>query len=397
LSGYEARFRTPVDRSGTNAEKYALRQKLFGTEDVLPMWVADMDIETAPCVVEAVRRRAEHPLYGYEEMPQSAFEAQMAWMRRRHGWKLQREWLFYSPSVVATINLAIQAYTKPGEKVIVQTPVYPPFFKSVANNGRVVLENPLRRDENGEYTFDLDGLRAKIDADTKLLLLCSPHNPVGRVWRREELRALAELCLEHGIRVLADEIHADLVFAPHRHVPFASLGDEVAAITATAMGPGKSFNVAGLAISTVAIADEAMREAFVRVYESIHFAQGTIFGHAAFEAAYRHGEGWLEALLGHLESNLQRLCTLAQSYPGQLETAMPQGTYLAWMDCSKMGLEGRALRRFFIEEARLGLSPGSSFGKEGYGFMRLNAAVPTPVMDEALRRLEHALSNRRGG
>ena len=387
----ERLFDTVVPRERTNAEKYALRQKLFGTEEVLPMWVADMDIETAPCVVEAVQQRARHSVYGYEEMPESAFEAQIAWMKKRHGLELEREWLFFSPSVVATINVAIQAFTSPGEKVIVQTPVYSPFYKSVECNGREVVYNPLKRTESGDYTFDFDDLLARIDGDTKLLLLCSPHNPVGRVWRETELRRLAEICLEHDIKVLADEIHSDLVFAPHRHIPFASLGDEVAKITVTAIGPGKTFNVAGLSISTVAIVDETMREQFEAVYESIHFAQGTVFGHVGFEAAYREGQPWLEALLKHLSCNLDRLESLLKRYPEKIRLHRPEGTYLAWLECEGMSFSGKALRRFFIEEAKLGLSPGVSFGKEGSGYMRMNIAVPTGTMDEALKRLESAL------
>lgn len=385
------RFDRVVPREAGNAEKYALRKKLFGTEDLLPMWVADMDIETAPCVVRAVQERAKHPIYGYEEMPDAAFEAQIGWMERRHGAHLEREWMLYSPSVVATLNVAIQAFTAPGDKVVVQPPVYPPFFKSVEQNGREVVNNPLRRTETGEYTFDFDDLLAKIDARTKLLLLCSPHNPVGRVWREEELRRLAEICLEHGIRVVADEIHSDLVFAPHRHLPFISLGEAVRDITLTALGPGKTFNVAGLSISTVCIPDPQMRDRFKAVYDSIHFAQGTIFGHAGFEAAYREGGAWLEALLEHLAGNLGALLNVVGKYPGKIALRPPEGSYLAWLECSGMGLGGRELRRFFIEEAKLGLTPGSSFGKGGAGFMRMNIAVPAPVMEEALRRLGHAL------
>ena len=247
-------FDRVTDRTRGNAEKYALRQRLFHTEDVLPMWVADMDIETPACVRDAVRRRADHPVYGYEEMPQSAFEAQMEWMQRRHSLALQREWLFYSHSVVASISAAIEAFTEPGDEVIVQPPIYPPFVSTVAHSGRAVLLNPLRRDQNGIYRFDLEGLEKRITPKTKLLLLSSPHNPVGRVWEREELAALAALCLEHGIRVFADEIHSDLVYAGFRHTPFMSLGADARDITVTAVGPGKTFNVAGLAISTVAIA-----------------------------------------------------------------------------------------------------------------------------------------------
>ncbi len=382
------------DRESSRAEKYTLREQLFGTEDVLPMWVADMDVETPECVRNAVGKRAEHPVYGYEEMPDSAFEAQMAWTKRRHGFGMEREWLRYSHSVVASISVAIQAFTEPGDEVVVQTPVYPPFFKQVLHNGRKVLDNPLRRDEAGDYRFDLDDLREKITPGTKLLLLCSPHNPVGRVWERAELEALAELCLEHGIRVFADEIHSDLVYEGFTHIPFASLSPEVRDITVTAIGPGKTFNVAGLAISTAAVADAAMRERFDEVCEAIHFAQGTVFGHVGFEAAYREGEAWLEALLKHLEANARRLEVTLSRFDG-IGFTPPQGTYLAWLDCRGLGFgSDRKLREFFVREAKLGLSPGISFGREGSGFMRLNFAVPTPVMDEALRRLERALSGK---
>ena len=384
-------FDRVTERSGGNAEKYALRRKLFGTEDVLPMWVADMDIETPLCVRNAVMKRAEHPVYGYEEMPRSAYEAQCAWMATRHGVTMAPEELFFSHSVVASISAAIAAFTDPGDEVVVQPPIYPPFVSTVRHSGRRVLSNPLRQDEEGTYRFDLEGLEKQITPKTKLLLLCSPHNPVGRVWERAELEALAAICLRHGITVFADEIHSDLLFAGHRHTPFVALGDAVRAMTVTALGPGKTFNVAGLAVSTVAITDTAMRTRFKAVYDTIHFAQGTVFGHAGFEAAYREGAAWLEALLGHLQGNVDRLAALT-SRIDTIAFRPPEGTYLAWLDCRRMGFESdKALREFFIREARLGLSPGISFGREGSGFMRLNFAVPTPTMDEALNRLEGAL------
>jgi cystathionine beta-lyase len=387
-------FDRVTDRTTGNAEKYALRQKLFGSEDVLPMWVADMDIETPECVRAAVMQRAKEPIYGYEEMPDSAFEAQMAWMQRRHGLALQREWLFYSHSVVASISTAIMAFSEPGDEVVVQPPIYPPFMKQVTRNGRKLLLNPLKQDSRGVWRFDLDGLKAAITPKTKLLLLCSPHNPVGRVWEKSELEALAALCLEQGIKVFLDEIHSDLVYAPYRHTPFASLAPEVRDISVTAIGPGKTFNVAGLAISTIAVADDTMRRQFDEVYQQIHFAQGTVFGHAGFEAAYREGEAWLEALLVHLKTNSDRLAGVLDGAEG-IEYHAPEGTYLAWLDCRKMGFDSdRALREFFIKEVKLGLSPGISFGREDSGFMRLNFAVPTPVMDEALKRLERALERR---
>lgn len=379
------------DRSDTNAEKYVLRKRLFGREDVLPMWVADMDIKTPSFVRDAIVRRAEEPIYGYEMMPDSAFEAQITWMKRVHGVTIKREWMSYSPSVVATINLAIQAFTKPGDKVVYQPPVYSPFFKSIANNGRQLVSNPLRRDEVGDYRFDFEDLRAKIDKDTKLLLLCSPHNPVGRVWRREELQELADICLEYDIKVLSDEVHADLVYHPHKHIPFAALDDAVRDITITAIGPGKTFNVAGLSISTLVIANETMRQQFARVYERVHLAEGTVFGHVGFEAAYREGLRWREGLLEHLSNNVGRLESVIKQHQDKIKMRRPEGTYLAWMDCRKMGLSESESRRFFIEKAGLGLSPGVLFGREGQGFIRLNFAVPTAMMQRAVAGLDEAL------
>lgn len=386
-------FTSVTDRSKSNAEKYTLRETLFQTEDVLPMWVADMDIETPECIVEAVKRRASHPVYGYEEVPESAYDAQISWVKKRFNHDIKREWMFYSHSVVATINTAIHAFTEPGDKIIVQTPIYPPFLKNVTRNGREVLRNPLLRSENGEYRFDFENLRAQIDEKTKLLLLCSPHNPVGRVWRRDELEELAAICVEHNIKVVADEIHSDLVYAPNIHIPFASLSDAVANLTLTAIGPGKTFNTAGLAISTVVVKDEQMRQDFDDAYERIHFAQGNVFAHAGFEAAYKEGEPWLEALLVHLQSNIEKLSALAKRHSDKIHFIPPEGTYLAWLDCSGLGLSSRELRRFFIEDAALGLSPGISFGKEGKNYMRLNFAVPTPIMDDAIAQLDMALSD----
>jgi len=384
-------FDIVIDRTVGNAEKYMLRKRLFGREDVIPMWVADMDIATPSFITEAIEVRAGHRVYGYEEMPDSAFEAQMAWMKEEHGFAMEREWMFYSPSVVATINLAIQAFTEPGDKVIFQPPVYTPFFKSIANNQRQMVSNPLRRDVNGDYHFDFDDLRSKIDKDTRLLLLCSPHNPVGRVWKREELLELADICLQHDIKVFSDEIHSDLVYHPFRHIPFASLGEAVKKITITAIGPGKTFNVAGLSISTVAIADAAMRRQFQIHYERIHFAQGTIFGHVGFEAAYLNGFQWKEKLLDYLLDNVYKLAEVVKKHSDKISMNMPEGTYLAWMDCAKMGLNDKELRDFFVQKAGLGLSPGILFGSGGEGFMRLNFAVPSSVMDKALAQLHAAL------
>ncbi|MBA1433111.1 MAG: pyridoxal phosphate-dependent aminotransferase [Epsilonproteobacteria bacterium] len=384
-------FSTAASRAQSNAEKYTLREELFGTEDVLPAWVADMDINTPKFVLDAVKKRLEHPIVGYEEVPDSAFLAQIAWMQKRHGVVFKREDMFYSHSVVASMAVAIEAFTQKGEGVIVQTPVYPPFFHTVKKLERRLVLNPLQQREDGSYTFDIDDFKAKIDKDTKLLLLCSPHNPVGRVWRKEELRAIAEVCYENGIIVFADEIHCDLVYKPNRHTPFTSLSDKAREISLTAIGVGKTFNMAGFAISSVVVQNPALRERFQKAHERVHFAQGSVLSHVAFETAYKEGEEWLEALLMHLRENYERLATLLREYEELIRLTPIEGTYLAWLDCRGMGLEDRELREWFVQEAKLGLNAGLSFGREGSGFMRLNFAVPSDTMQEIIQRLQKAL------
>ena len=386
-----------VDRQDSNAEKYQLRQKLFKTEDVLPMWVADMDIASPPCVQEAIQKRAQHPIYGYEMMPKSAYEAQMAWIKESHGYSMNHEQMLYSHSVVTSMSIAIQAFSEVGDKVIVQTPVYSPFYDSVARNNREVLYNPLKQDSKGVYRFDIENLVAQIDEKTKMLLLCSPHNPVGRVWKREELEAIAKVALEHNLVVFADEIHSDLVYKGHKHIPFGSLSEAVDAITITAYGVGKTFNLAGLATSTVHIANASLFERYKKVYEAIHLAEGNVFGHVAFEVAYREGRPWLEGLLEHLTCNIEMLMDMLSNYKEYITCKRPEGTYLLWLDCRGMGLSNKALRRFFTKETKLGLNPGLAFSKEGSGFMRMNIAVPTATMQQAIKQLKEALERFKRG
>ena len=387
-------FRYSANREKTNAEKYTLREELFGTIDVEPVWVADMDINTPTFVLEAVGERLKHPIVGYEEVPESAFNAQREWMKEQHGFEFSLEEMFYSHSVVASMSVAIEAFSKEGEGVIVQTPVYPPFFHSVMNLDRKLIKNPLKHNSNGEYTFDIDDLKSKIDKNTKLLLLCSPHNPVGRVWKREELESILEICLQNDIIVFADEIHSDLVYSPNKHTPFASLKN-AAEISLTAIGVGKSFNMAGFAMSSVVVQNKNLHERFKKAYERVHFAQGAVLSHVAFEAAYKHGKKWLIELREHLYLNYQELNKLALEYNEFIKVTPIEATYLAWIDCRAMGLRDKALREFFIKEAKLGLNAGISFGREGHGFMRLNFAVSSAKMSKIIKQLENALQNRR--
>ncbi|MDQ7044480.1 MAG: pyridoxal phosphate-dependent aminotransferase [Sulfurimonas sp.] len=388
-------FSESASRENTNAEKYTLREELFNTKDVMPVWVADMDIDTPDFVLEAVKKRLEHPVMGYEEVPNSAFEAQIQWMKEEHGISFELEDIFYSHSVVASMSVCVEAFSEVGDKVIVQTPVYPPFFHSVINSNRKLLKNPLKHDASGKYTFDIQDLKSKIDKDTKLLLLCSPHNPVGRVWTRSELTEILELCLENNIVVFSDEVHCDLVYGSNKHIPFSSLSDKARDITITAQGVGKTFNMAGFAMSSLAISNPDLKKRFKEVYERIHFAQGSSLSHIAFESAYTHGKSWLEDLKIHLYENYKILKEVCAEYPDLIKISPIEATYLAWLDCRGMALRDKALREFFIQEAKLGLNAGISFGREGSGFMRLNFAVSSAKMSQVKQRLQNALKNYR--
>ncbi len=386
-------FKESAPRENTNAEKYTLREELFKTKDLIPVWVADMDIDTPDFVLEAVKKRLEHPVMGYEEVPKSAFMAQIQWMKKEHGISFKLEDILYSHSVVASMSVCIEAFSNEGDKIIVQTPVYPPFFHSVTQAKRKLLKNPLKEMSEGNYTFDIEDLKAKIDENTKLLLLCSPHNPVGRVWRKEELLEILEICLKNNIVVFADEIHSDLVYKPNIHTPFASLSQKARDITITAIGVGKTFNMAGFAISSVAIPNKDLRQKFQAVYEKNHFAQGSTLSHVAFESAYTHGKAWLDDLKVHLIQNYNDLKKLCERYPQKLKITPIEATYLAWLDCRGMGMRDKNLREFFIHEAKLGLNAGISFSKEGSGFMRLNFAVSSAKMLEIIQRLDKALGH----
>lgn len=383
-------FSTAPSRENTNAEKYRLKERLFGTSDVLPAWVADMDLPTPPFVLEAVQKRLEHPIVGYEEFPKSAKEVQIAWIERNHGKKFATDDIFYSHSVVASMSVAIQAFSDIGDEVIYFPPIYPPFFNQIAQNDRKGVKSALIQTEDGSYRFDFDNLRRKITPKTKLLLLCNPHNPVGRSWTKEELEKLLGICKEHNIIVFSDEIHSDLVFSPNKHVPFSSL-EGAKEVTINAFGVGKTFNMAGFAVSTVIIEDKSLKEHYKKTYDAIHFAEGNVLSHVAFEAAYKNGEEWLKELKAHLWHNYERLKNTLLPYNELVKPVPLEATYLAWLDCRGMGLGDKALRAWFVTKAKLGLNAGLSFGKEGSGFMRLNFAVSRMQMEEIIKRLKKAL------
>jgi len=385
-------FDRPIDRYGTDSVKFDGCPGYFGSADLLPMWVADMDFAVPPAVSEALLARARHPVFGYTLLPPSLGEALAGWMARRHHWQLRPEWAVYTPGVVPALHAAVMAFTEPGEGVIVQPPVYHPFFGAVTLTGRRLLLNPLEL-AGDHYRMDLEQLERCAAGGARLLLLCSPHNPVGRVWEEEELCRLLAVCRRHGVTVLSDEIHHDLVYPGHRHRPLAALADNADDIV-TAVAPSKTFNIPGLGLSALIVPCARRRAALRQVLDRVHLTAANPFASAAFEAAYRDCDDWLEALLGYLEESRAAVTErIARRLP-ELAVIRPQGTYLLWLDCRRLGLADAELKRFFVEQARVGLSPGIVFGEAGSGFMRMNLGAPRSRLLEAADRIESALRSR---
>ncbi len=391
-------FDVPVSREHTCSVKFDARKAVFGRDDVIPVWVADMDFAAPEPVTRALQERASHPVYGYTLFPDSLYQSMIDWFADRHGWRIEREWILMAPGVVPSLNAACMAYAAPGEGVIIQPPVYPPFFSSVRHSGREVIENPLVPDEEraGHYRMDLEHLEAcAARPDARILLLCSPHNPVGRVWSESELRAVLAIARRHELVVISDEIHCDLTFPDKPgHTVLANLaGPEDALVTAVA--PSKSFNMPGLGLSALVIADPERRKAMKSVFESMHLPQCNPFSIAGFEAGYRHGGPWLDRLMDYLQGNRDFIAqAVAERLPGIRVTA-PEGTYLMWLDCRELcrdrDLDDAGLKRFFVRDAGVGMNPGLSFGEQGRGFMRLNIGCPRLVLEQVVDRIEAAL------
>ena len=383
-------FDTIIDRTGTESMKWAHPRRDLGAPDAIPMWVADMDFASPPAVVEALERRVRHGVFGYPETPPSFFEAAAGWMKRRHDWAVDPGWLALTPGIVPALNVIVRAFTRPGDPVLVQPPVYHPFFYAIENNDRRVVRNPLRFD-GARYTMDLEDLRTKIDAPGRLLILCSPHNPVGRVWTRPELEALGRLAVERDLIVVSDEIHHDLVYRGHRHHVFAALAPELAQQTITCVAPSKTFNIAGLSTAAVVLANADLKRTFENEMERSGFDLGNALGIVAFEAAYRRGESWLDELLAYLEGNVDLIERfVAERLPG-LRLVRPEGTYLALIDARGLGLPPEALNEFFLRQAGVYFSDGRMFGEEAAGFVRVNFGCPRAVLLEALERVERAV------
>jgi cystathionine beta-lyase len=382
-------FDTEIPRSGSNSFKHDGRAAYFGTADVLPLWVADMDFASPEAVSQALQERASHPIYGYTQYPESAYEALMQWLKKRHGWEVQREWIVMAPGVVPSLFASVIAFAKEGEGVIVQPPVYFPFFSAVTTGNRQLVENPLRQVGN-RYEIDFGHLEQCAAAGARLMLFCSPHNPVGRVWSKDELLELLRIARRHDITILSDEIHADLVYPGEHHIVLATLAEEGDKIITT-VAPSKTFNIPGLGLSCVITPDGAHRQALKRAFETLHVSNTNPFSIVAFEAAYRGGEVWLESLLAYLKGNRDFVGDYIARHLPAIKVIHAEGTYLLWLDCRELGMGDAGLREFFVREARVGMNPGTAFGKCGSGFMRLNIASPRNVIAEALERIKTAL------
>ena len=359
-------------------------------EDVLPMWVADMDFKTPDPVIEALKARVDHGVFCYPKFPKNLEESVIEWLDRRHGWQVTSEDLVFIPGVVTGFNLAAHAVTRPGDGFLVQTPTYGPFFGVEKNVNLVQHEMELTQCKNGQYKVDLDAFEAALTGRTRIFMFCNPQNPTGRVFRKDELESMADICLKNEIIICSDEIHSDLIFSGNKHIPIASLDPEIAAKTITLIAPSKTFNIAGLKASVAIITDEALRKQFCDARQGLA-GRVNLLGMVAMEAAYARGGAWLDALLEYLEANRDYLFNfVAQDLPG-VKMAKPEGTYLAWLDCRDAGINGKP-DEFFLENAKVAENDGSWFGKGGQGFVRLNFGCPRSILEEGLTRMKKAIS-----
>ena len=381
-----------IDRTNNFSAKWSEMNKNFGTNNLLPMWVADMDFLTAPCVMEALKDRLEQGIFGYTTRPSSYNESIVNWLDNRFSWKINQEWLIFSPAVITSISLLIQNLTQKNDKIMIQEPVYSPFHSIVESNERNLVISPLVKLDDGSYVMDYEDIEAKIK-DVKVFILCNPHNPVGRVWTREELTRLGEICLKHNVLVISDEIHSDIILKNHKHTPFASISKEFSENTITCMAPTKTFNLAGLQSSFLVISNPYYYEVMDKAFSILDIKRNNAFSLVATEAAYNYGEDWLYELIKYIEDNVDFAIDYIKNYMPQLKVKKPEGTYLLWVDFSNLNVDKKDLKNALINKGRIALSDGSSFGIGGDGYYRINLACPRSMVLEGLKRIEFAINS----
>lgn len=388
-------FDRTLNREHTNALKFDGRQQYFGRNDVTPMWVADMDFAVPECVTQALTARAAHPVFGYTLYPESLYQSVIDWFQRRHQWRIEREWVVMAPGVVPSLHAFCLAFAQAGEGVIVQPPVYFPFFSAVTTTQRQLVLNPLQL-INGRYEMNLAELETQA-SQAKLLMLCTPHNPVGRVWTKAELLEVLRIAKKNNLIILSDDIHADLIYPDQTHTMLGSLdaseyGDYLRSHLITAVAPSKTFNIPGLGLSSLIVPNPEHRKALHKVFDLLHVSNSNPFSIAAYEAAYNGGAQWLDALMRYLQNTKNLVKQVMAEQIPQIKMIDAEGTYLLWLDCNALGFNDAQLRDFFIKECKLGLSPGIVFGQGGSGFMRLNIGTPIAEVQRALHNIQRALA-----
>ncbi|HAM79312.1 MalY/PatB family protein [Ornithinibacillus bavariensis] len=385
-------FETVYDRKNTRSVKWDMLDEVFNTSDVLPMWVADMDFRAPKEVTEALLERVKHEIFGYTVIDKDVKASIVNWVARRHHWEINPEWLSFSPGVVTTLHMAVQALTNPNDSILIQTPVYTPFYKVIEEHERKVVKSPLIR-KGDTYAIDFEDFEEKLKQGVKAFILCNPHNPVGRVWKYEELKEIARLCLKYNVFIISDEIHGDLVFPDKKHIPIGSLSEEIANCTITCMAPSKTFNLAGLQASYAVTANPELRKKLDHHFtiQGIHGLN--TLGNTALEAAYNFGEPWLNELQEVLVSHHNYVKEELEAKT-DLQVIQSEGTYLLWIDCKSLNMDDKALHSFFIEQAKVGLNKGIDYGVEGSQFMRMNIACPKEILVEGVQRIIDAVTNR---
>ncbi len=383
-------FDEVIDRSGNRASKYDERVKKFGTDKVIPLWVADMDFKTAEPIIEACRKKAEEGIWGYTSRPDSYFQAVQNWEKRRNGWDTDISLMSWSLGVVPALSAIVKVFSHTGDKVMIQTPVYSEFYDVVEAWDREVVENRLVEKEDGRWGIDFDDFVAKA-REVKIFLLCNPHNPLGIVWDPKDLKEMAEICIDNGVLLVSDEIHSDLIFHGKKHTPTAKLSEDIANHIITCVSATKTFNLAGLQASTTIFPNMEMKQKFDRFWANMDIHRNNAFSSVAMEAAYNEGEEWLEQLLAYISDNFDFISEYCKKYIPKIKPNVPDATYLVWLDCRELEMDNEELRRFMIEKAGIGLNEGYTFGRSLSGFMRLNAACPRSVLAKALEQLRDAV------
>lgn len=381
-----------IERKGSSCIKWDGMQKFLGAGEALPMWVADMDFLTPGYITEAIINKARHGIFGYPLREESYFTSLMEWLLRRHLWKVERDWISFCPGVVPAVNIAVLSYTEPGDKIIVQPPVYFPFFTAVTDHQRTLVYNHLIM-KNGRLCMDFNSLENLAKEGARMLILSNPHNPGGSVWTKEELMQMAEICLKYNVLIISDEIHCDLIYKPFKHIPVAGLSQEISMQTITTVAPSKTFNLSGFSTASVIIENDSLRRKFSTTLDHLHVGGGNIFGNIASEEAYTHGDIYVDELMDYLAGNVKTLEIFVKENLPKIKVIHPESTFLVWLDCTEMGMNDKDLNDFFLHKANIGLNPGAMFGSGGEGFMRMNIGCPRTTLLQGLNQIKEAFAS----